>query len=209
MKRLLLTGLILLAFVSVCRAQTMYVTEIKNITMRIGPGNENKIVSVINSGEQLEMLKEQGEWALVRKAEGTEGWVISRYLTREIPAKIVLKDCSGKYDALAEKSKVLDEENIRIKTELEENKQKLTEITALYETLKAGSGEFISLKAELEKASKALETVQNNEAQLERTVVRLRNNQILKGVILGGGILLLGILLGSISKRQRRRSSLL
>jgi SH3 domain protein len=209
MKKLLLAGLILVGFASVCSAQAMYVNDVKNITMRTGPGNENQIVAMINSGEQLELLKEQGDWALVRKGEGMEGWVISRFLTREKPAKIVLKELTEKYDALVEKAKILEEENIRIKTELEENIRKLTEITALYETLKAGSAEFISVKGELEKASKALGEVQSNEAELERTVVRLRNNQILKGMIMGGGILFLGIVLGAISKRQRRRSSLL
>lgn len=216
MKRCLAIAVSFLVLVSVSEAETMYVTEIMTITMRTGPGTQNKILAILKSGEEIEILNQGEGWSKIRRMNGEEGWVLTRYLTLQTPTRPMLESLQHKYDRLVEKYRISDQESARLKTEnrqlkaeLDENINKLAEMSSLYETLKTESSDFISVKTELEKTSKALNDVKQNEKQLENMVVKLRNNQILKGIMLGAGILLLGILLGSISKRQRRRSSLL
>ena len=211
---IILVGLMLLA--SVSYADTMYVTEILTITMRTGPGTQNKIIAILNSGEKLEVIKQGDGWSQVRQADGKEGWVLTRYLTTQTPVQPLLESLKVKYEKLMEKSSVSEEEstgvkteNDQLKSELKETNEKLEELTAQYENLKTESADFIAVKKELGQASTTLRDLRENEKQLEKMVVKLRNNQILKGIMLGAGILLLGILLGSISKRQKRRSSLL
>ena len=215
MKRCLVIAMLLLLLSSTTWA-AMYVTEIMTVTMRTGPGTQNKIIAILNSGDKLEVIKQGEGWSYVRLANGKEGWVLTRYLTSQTPTRPLLNNLEKKHEMLMEKCRATGEDNTRLKSEndqlksdLEENIRKLAEMTALYETLKTESSDFIAVKSQLDKTAKDLDNAKQNEKQLEKMVVKLRNNQILKGIMLGAGILLLGILLGSISKRQKRRSSLL
>jgi len=63
------------------RAETVYVSEEFEITMRTGPGNDRKIISLIKSGNTMEILEKGQEWSMVRIPSGKEGWVLTRYIT--------------------------------------------------------------------------------------------------------------------------------
>ena len=216
MKRFLIILCSLMFFPSVSHADSMYVTEIMSVTMRTGPGTQNKIIAILNSGEKLDVIEKGEGWSQVRLSDGKEGWVLTRYLTTQTPTRPLLENLEKKHEKLMEKFRVSDEENTGLKMEnkelkskLKETTEKLENMTAQYENLKTESAEFIAVKKKLAENSTTLRNVKDNEKKLEKMVVKLRNNQILKGIMLGAGILLLGILLGSISKRQKRRSSLL
>jgi len=75
--------------------------------------------------------------------------------------------------------------------------------------LKKDYADLLSYKAKMERDVKELEDLRKKSEILEENFKKLKNNQLIMGILIGAGILLLGIILGSISKRQRRRSSLL
>ncbi|MBW1865802.1 MAG: hypothetical protein JRI64_09270 [Deltaproteobacteria bacterium] len=49
--RLLITGAVILFFTTMAHAETRYVTDKMQITFRTGPGNDRKILSLLNSGQ--------------------------------------------------------------------------------------------------------------------------------------------------------------
>ncbi|SFV88306.1 hypothetical protein MNB_SUP05-SYMBIONT-7-668 [hydrothermal vent metagenome] len=77
----------------VCAESFVYVTDIVPIPMR----SENKIqndpsnlIKMLDSGTKLEILATENGWTKV-KFENTTGWMISRYLTSNIPARVQLE----------------------------------------------------------------------------------------------------------------------
>ncbi|MGD9311147.1 MAG: hypothetical protein PVG51_18540, partial [Desulfosarcina sp.] len=65
---MVLIGLLAMPAASV--AQTVYVSENFEITMRTGPGTERKIISLVQSGKALEVIETGDEWSLVRAPNG-------------------------------------------------------------------------------------------------------------------------------------------
>jgi len=70
-------------------AEEAFVTDTLQITFRTGPSLENKIISVLASGQAVEVLGTEGDWThiqLLKDGEPiNEGWVMSRYLITRQP----------------------------------------------------------------------------------------------------------------------------
>ncbi len=96
------------------RTETVYVSEEFEITMRTGPGNDRKIISLIKSGNAMEILEKGQEWSMVRIPSGKEGWVLNRYITTSQPSAMVLERVRKEYDVLAAKYKELKERSDRL-----------------------------------------------------------------------------------------------
>jgi SH3 domain protein len=94
---------------AVSKADTVYVSEECEITMRTSPGNDRKIISMIKSGNAMEILEKGPEWSMVRIPSGKEGWVLNRYITTSQPSAMVLERVRKDYDVLAAKYKELKE----------------------------------------------------------------------------------------------------
>jgi SH3 domain protein len=70
-------------------ANRAYVTDSFEITLRTGPGNENKIIAMLFPGRPLDVLSTQGEWSRVRVLDSDkEGWVMTRYLVTRLPWEV-------------------------------------------------------------------------------------------------------------------------
>jgi SH3 domain protein len=75
MKTLSMTVLVFLWFFGVAQqgwATKAYVTDSFEITLRTGPGNENKIIAMLFSGRPLDVMSTQGEWSKVRVLEAVD-----------------------------------------------------------------------------------------------------------------------------------------
>ena len=209
---LVLLGIILVAF-PVC-AETNYVNDEMHITFRSGPATDRKIIKLLVSGQALEVLQKEGEWAQVRLPNGTEGWVLHRYLTAAEPCDMVLERLSSKHATLAARADGLDKENDSIKArnkalaaDLQSTQADLKKTRKLYNDLKKESAAYLELKAEHQKATTRLSEQTKRVDDLENEVARISSN--FKLYLSGAGILVLGLILGLISRPQKQRSSLL
>jgi SH3 domain protein len=70
------------------QAQTVYVSDELRIAMRAGPGEEFRVVRILLAGTELSEVERQEPWVRVSQAGGAEGWVQSRYLSEELPARV-------------------------------------------------------------------------------------------------------------------------
>lgn len=212
-----LCGLLLLLslFAAAAGAETMYVSDMLKLTLRTGPSIENKILAVIESGQQLELLEAGKEWSRVQLPNGQEGWVLSRYLTPNETSNVKLerlqeqhKNLTAQAAELLEENKMLKAENEKLRAEFEANQEAMVKSRNDYETLKAESAEFLTLKSKYTTAVSQL-TEQTDRAQkLEEQLTQLEMNTYIKWFLAGSGVLIVGFIIGFSTKRQRRRPTL-
>ncbi len=211
---MVLIGLLILPVVSI--AETVYVTENFEITMRTGPGTDRKIISLVQSGKALEILEKGEEWSMVRTLGGKEGWVLNRYLTASQPSAMVLDRVRQDYDVLVAKYEelketfdALDVQKKATDADLSKNIKDHDQLKAAYETLKKESSEFLKLKKRHEQVTADLEAEKTLSAKLDEENMQMKRSRIIQWVLTGGGIMLVGFFIGLFSSSRRKsRSSL-
>jgi SH3 domain protein len=216
LKQIVFLGIVLMCFSANGFAETMYVTDLIKLTLRSGPSTEHKILSVIESGQQLEMLEPGEDWSLVRMANGKEGHVLTRYLVPEPTHNIRLEQLQIKHKALMQQAATLLEENTHfrdeskeLKSTLDGNEKALKKMSTDYDKLKAGSAEYIELKEKHKTVSGQLAEQTKRADALDEELRAIEINQYIKWFLAGSGVLLVGFIVGFSARRQRRRPSLL
>jgi uncharacterized protein YgiM (DUF1202 family) len=60
------------------------------LNLRIGPGQERKIITTIATGDRVDVLNQTEGWVFVRIPDGREGWIPAGFLTDTAPATVKL-----------------------------------------------------------------------------------------------------------------------
>lgn len=208
-----ITGSVAALFASVVQAETMYVRDTLKITMRAGRGVEYKILEVLESGQEVEVLSIDDEWANVRLQNEKEGWVSGKYLTSEKTSSLVLKKIQEKESLLGSQISVLRAENVKLKDEvkglglqLAESQQNLFEIKKAYENLKDNSGGYIQLESDYKKAAQKLAEQSNKAENLEDELTRVLQQKNIKWFFSGAAVIIVGFIIGYSTRREKRRS---
>ena len=208
-------GFFLIIFSNAALADTMYVSDVLKLTVRDGKGTGEKIIAVVQSGQTVEVLQPEDEWALVRLDDGKEGWVLNRYLTGKITNNIKLKLLKKKHKTLVAQSTTLleekvklKEENKKFKTELDKVQKEAEELKMSYEALKTESADYINLKSKYTKTASQLSEYTEKSELLEKELTKLEFRQTIRWLLTGAGVLLLGFLIGFSARRQHRRTTL-
>lgn len=202
-------------------AQRAYVSDFMRVTFRTGPSMENKIITMLASGQAVEVLETSGEWSRVQileQGESTiEGWVLTRFLMSRLPWEVranALTEENGRLkEKLASVEKELDE-STRLSRELA-GKLKTTstareKLEGQYKSLKKGSTGYLELKTKHESMRSDLQTTKKNLREVTRENEELLHSQRIKWFATGASVLLLGLIFGLIlgRKQRKRRSSL-
>jgi len=213
---LITLGVTLILLTTMVYAEDRYVIDNLQITFRTGPGNDRKIISLLNSDQKVEILEPDGDWVKVRLENGKEGWVLQRYLTSETPCRTRLKMANQSVDQLENQLDAAQKDNQqiladkeKISQELKQTQQELNKTSKAYATLKKGAAGYIDLKNRHEKTTARLtkQTQMANELGIE--LDSIRKKKYVRWFLGGAGVLLLGFVLGFSSKKRKHRSSLL
>jgi SH3 domain protein len=198
-------------------ADPAWVSDQFEIMLRSGPSTSNAIQLMLTSGTRLEILEQDPEsgYTKVKTEGGTEGWVLSRYLMSEPPAREQLEALTGQltnanargtsmtsqlnaikgeYDSATRQIRALENERDRISRELAEIKRTAANVLAIDSRNK-------DLQQELTDA-------QIKASTLEEESQKLRSQQTRYWFMTGAAVLLVGMLLGLWLPRVRwhRRS---
>ena len=197
--------------------QTRYVTDNLRIQLRTGQGNDYRILRSIDSGTRLEVLQEPGEThTQVRLADGTTGWVLSRYLVSEPIARDRLAKAEGKLSRLSAENTHLKGEKDALTGEKATLEAQLAQQTQQRERTQQELAKLEELAARPREVEAKNTVLRARIAKLEREASQLnQQNQTLKTgndrtwFLAGAGVLFVGLLLGLIAPRLRwrRRSS--
>jgi SH3 domain protein len=210
-----LTIMALLLVVGVAHAQTAYVTDVFEITLRSGPTTSNKILKMLPSSTAVEVLRNDKDWSLVR-AEGMEGWVLARYLTRTAPAALQVERFATENETLrarmaemTEKTSATAGENQALLDRLNSAETELASLRQRYADLEQGSKAYVELK----RAHDELIALQAKTAQ-HAEILEMKNRDLsgdtqfrwfLTGAGVVGASLLLGLVLGRLQRKKTSR----
>jgi SH3 domain protein len=191
--------LCLVLFAGSALAETVYVGGVMKITLRTGPGTKHKILAMVATGDSLQILENGRDWTRVRNADGQDGWVLTRFITREVPMKRQVDELEAKNRALTEQVEKIREEN----KDLEATRKKLEFIENAYNELKQKSADFLALETAHEEMTQAFTRQKERVLLLESRL----NKEDIKWFLSGAGVLVVGLLLG-VSSRKKTRSRL-
>ncbi len=196
-------------------AETKYISDIIQITMRTGPGIDHRVIAMVQSGDVVKVLEEGVEWSRVQLPSGKEGWVLNRFLTAETPNQHKLEQLIDTHDKLETKVEKLLAENRRLKNEnetiknnLESKSQNLNNLNQEYQSLATESADFIQLKKTCKKLSDQLTHQIKVSSELSEQTRKLKRDKRIKWFLGGAGVVFIGFLigLGFGSRRSKKRS---
>ena len=141
--RLVIGFLLLLPFVAA--AETVYITDNLRLGLHQAEDTSDRAFRMLESGQELEIISRNRNYASVQLPDGTRGYVKAAYLVDEKPAKLIVAETAAERDALA--------------AELEEAKQAFAapaatiqglkdESASLAQNLATAQSEIEALKAE-------------------------------------------------------------
>lgn len=212
MKKLIFTVLLLAS--AVTWAQSGYVTDQFKITLRSGESSGHRIVRMIPTGMQLDILGQNREngYSKVRTPDGVEGYV----LTHQILDEPVARDRLGAAEA----------ELTAMKTAPNELRRQFNELSTQYQSLQTAHKELQEIKQDIELELTSLQRTAANALRIanERNELRkqvadlvreaeevkqqnqeLENNSAQTWFLIGAGVIVGGILLGLILPHLRLR----
>ncbi len=220
MKLLLQAGTILLLCLSLLAgigiAETKYTLNELPVMLRTGPGTDRKIVEMVPVGRPLEILASEGDWTQVRLPNGREGWMLSQFISTEMPADLKLERLEKRQAELVAQNKDLQQklsefstQNKGLTQDLAAAQGSLKKVETDYTTLKTESADFVKLKNSYDKVAKELSVAQTKVNKFESDLNKITNSQLYEGMLYGGGLIIFGFIAGFILKRPRRRSPLM
>jgi len=198
------------------RAETLYVTDRVEIVLRDGKGMEHKIVGVARSDDPVEALSTEGEYTFVRLGTGTEGWVLTRYLTASPPKKAVITQLTEEIRQLKKKNEQtrndlarLADEKREIVTARQSLEKRLQELSAENREIKSGCADFVALRDKHATMIVEMKDAKKTIGDLTAENEQLRENTRLMWFIFGAGAVLSGFAIGMYlqSLRNKKRRS--
>ena len=186
--RLFISAFLLLPILAM--ADTAYVTDNLRLGLHAAEDTSDRAFRFLESGQPMEVLVRDRNYANVRLPDGTEGWVKAAYLVDEKPAKLIVAETAAERDALA--------------TELAQAKEAFAEPAATIDRLR---GETADLTEKLDAAQAEIAELRDEVASIEGMKEQYRGAVPLKWV---GGVIVVCFVLGFLaalwwSDRQSRR----
>jgi len=214
--RLLVTAVVVLFSATTVYAETRYVTDKMQITFRTGPGNDRKIISLLNSGQPVSFLQPEGEWAKVSLQNGKEGWVLQQYLSAEVPCRIRIKEVdqtlersNAELETVKKNNQQLESDKRQLSTDLKNLRRDLANTKKSFAKLKKDAAGFLELKTRHDKTIERLSMQTQKADALDKELTNTLKKRNIRWFLGGAGVLLMGFIMGFGSKRQKRQSSLL
>ena len=196
------------------QADTRYVTDTFEITLRTGPSGGHSIQRMIKSGTMLELLERDPDngYSKIRTTGGTEGWVLSRYLMKEPAARAQLEMLSSaltntttkgnnirsQVDAIKHQ---LDNAAKRVATFEHENTKLDNEITEI----KRIAANTLAIDSQNKELRQRLMNAESQRKRLLQENYELHTRKERDWFVAGAGVLSAGILAGIILTRIRWR----
>jgi SH3 domain protein len=198
-------------------AQTRYVSDRLEVTLRTGTTTQHSIVRMLPSGVRVEVLgtDDAAGYTRVRTADGTEGWVLTRYLMDRPAAREQLEAATARAESLAARVAELTAEVETLRSERDTLDAERGGLGAETEELRTELERVRRVSAsalELDKTNRELRTrlaaAEQASDSLRADVSDLKRNTQRDWFLAGAGVLVLGLLFGLIIPKLKlgRRS---
>lgn len=210
-----LTLIVLLALTAAAAsAQTRYVTDDLEVTMRSGQSTRNAIVRMLKSGSAVEVLETDAEsgYTKVRVSGGTEGWVLTRFLVSQPVARDRLPQVQQEVATLREQLAALRDsasaaagENADLIAERDQFRADYERTARELEDLRAKAANVLQVDQQNQRLTTRVDSLQSEVDRLSIENDDLSSKRTLEWFVVGASVLFVGILLGLILPRLRVR----
>jgi len=197
------------------QAQTRYVTDRTIVELRRGPSTEYLILRNLEAGDEVQVLEQDqaSGYARVRVVDqGTEGWILSRFLMAEPIARARLATAERNLATARERVATLETQVRTLGADLSTTRTDLEQTRTNHGTVSRELAELRTAAANVVEISERNTRLQQDLVQREREVEELRaENEHLAGretqnwFIVGAGVLLVGVVIGLVAPTLRRR----
>ncbi len=194
-----------------------YVSDKFSITMRTGQGTEHKIIKSVKTGTKLELIEVSDKgYSKVRLANGTEGWVLSRYLVEQPVAKDRLVIAEKKINTLQTKTKELNKQLKSFKSNnsaLQKERNQLSKSNAKLQKeldkIKEIASNQIALNTENKSLKEQVLSLKREMQLVQQENMQLNDRSTRDWFLIGAGVFVVGIIMGIVlpNLRFRRKQS--
>jgi len=214
--RLITLALLLLLAGAAPAQPTRYVTDSVKLDARSGPGLDNRIVRMVESGTPVAVLDESEGWSQVRLPGGEEAWILSRFLMDDPAARQrltrneqSLAEARARADEVAAQMQSLVDENARLREAGEARQREAESLADELRELQRTAGAAVAMRDENRALTARSAELEQRYRILESENQRLADARNRDWFLAGAGVLLGGIVLGLIipKLRFRRRRS--
>jgi len=171
--------------------ETAYVTDNLRLGLYEAEDTSGRPLRMLNSGQAMEIMSRDRNYANVRLPDATEGWVKSAYLVEDKPAKLIVAELTAERDALL--------------TEMDEIKQAFATPAATIETLR---NDALSFEAQLAQSDARANALEEENASIRGLKEQYKGSLPLSWVAIAIAVCLIaGILLGMwwVDRQSRKR----
>lgn len=199
--------------------QTRYISDSIPITLRSGPSLENRIVRNLSAGARVEVLgvDEASGYSQIRLvSDGTEGWVLTRYLQSEPIARERLAAAERNLNAARERAQELEsqvaaltDELTRTREELETTRTAHKDASAELQDIRSVSSNALAVRDQNEQLRRRVVEAEERINRLAMENTELASDSRQSWFLVGAGVLFGGILIGLVApnfKRKKRSS---
>jgi SH3 domain protein len=193
----------LLLFPAVGLGKSLYVKDKSEALLRTGPSLSNKILVILKPGQEVSLVKEEGDYYVVSTPNGTQGYVL-KYLLTDQSSTAARGVTPPQEPELQTQQRNQDPE--------QQTQQRIQDLeTRAQEQEK----ELIALREERDRLAEAKKQAEGVASQQAELVSQLQAQQrgaqsqdSIRWFLSGAGVLLTGMLLGWFWGSRGRRSNL-
>jgi len=197
---------------SAAAQEIYYVTDQLTITMRSGESTQHKIIRSLKSGTKLEIIENNKDsgFSRARTQGGTEGWVLTRFLTTQPSARQRLETANNTI-------KQLNKELPELRSEVNKSNSERSSLSKTSNSLEKENKKLNKELTQIKEISRNAIALDEDNKNLREKLIRLetdlqameQHNSILKDrssrdwFITGTFVTIFGILIGLLVPRMR------
>ena len=205
------------AVLNTANAQSAWVSDEFEVTLRTGPSTSNAIELMLASGTELQILEQDADagYTRVRTGGGTEGWVLTRYLMNEPSAREQLESLTRQLSSATEEGASMGSQLNTIRGEYEAAQRTISQLEQTSARLQSELDDISEKAANTLAIDRQNQELQQKltDAEIQVNVLEQEKDRLLRQsnrnwFITGSLVLFGGVLLGLILPRMKfqRRS---
>jgi len=198
-------------------AETRYVSDELQITLRSGQSTQHQILRMVTSGTPLEVLEtdEKTGYTHVRAPQDVEGWVLTRYLMDHPSAQDQLADAQKKMARLQDQNKDLQTKLNTVsgdKNSLDKDRRDLLAKNDKLQTeldhIRKTAADALAIEGEKNRLADEANRLKTELQSVQQENLSLKDRSQREWFVRGAGVVIAGILIGLILPKIRfsRRS---